>query len=85
MDFQLTKEDWEKQQTSIKRIENALLGDKEMGTTGIVYKVNQHEKKLKEVEDLKNKGWGFISAFVIMAGIVGTSIIEGVKYIFNHH
>ncbi|MEK6886392.1 MAG: hypothetical protein AABW88_01025 [Nanoarchaeota archaeon] len=93
----VTKEEWEAVkkslihlESSVNRIERAIAGDEQMGVEGIVYKVGAHEKKINDydykfqkIEEIKNKGYGFLAAFGIVCGSIGTGIWEGVKHLIN--
>ena len=95
--MEITKEEWDAVkislthlESSVNRIERAIAGDGEMGIDGIVHKVEAHEKKFNDydykfqkIDEIKNKGYGFLAAFGILCGLIGTGIWEGVKHLIN--
>jgi hypothetical protein len=95
MIMEIPKEEWEAVKSSIQRMETALMGDEKMGVWGMTHRVGHHEKKFKDFEDkisdqdkkfekieeVKNKGYGFMAAFAILSGLIGTGLWESFKHL----
>ena len=95
--MEITKEEWQEFQSrinhiesSVHRIERAIAGDEKMGVQGIAYKVQSHEKrfidndyKFQKIDEIKNKGYGFMAAFGIFCGLLGTGLWEGIKHLIG--
>jgi len=65
----------------VAEMKNALLGNKKYDIKGMVHKVNEHEDKLKEYNQLKEKGTGILVALSFVGGLIGAACLAFIKYL----
>ena len=67
------------------KIESYLYDDDETSSPGMVQKQRDHEKRLSKLEQesmQRKKIWATLG---LVAGIVGTALVEFIKWIFTNH
>lgn len=69
-----------KMDTKVTKLYETLTGDKELGTEGILIKLNKMEEKIKELENYKAK----LAGMFIAAGFLFGFFWETAKNLFIH-
>lgn len=69
----------------LTKIESYLYDDDDTSSLGMVAKQREHEKRLTKLENEgmeRKKIWATLG---IVAGIVGTALVEFIKWLFTNH
>ena len=66
----MNEERFSKLEDSVERIEKALIGDEDMGNTGMVKRLHSVEKKTEEVEDGIKKFYTIGGTLSVIWGVV---------------
>lgn len=69
-----------KMDNKVTKLYEVVTGDKELGTEGILIKLNKMEEKIKELEKYKAKLMGMF----IAAGFLSAYLWETIKNLFIH-
>ncbi len=69
----------------LSKIENYLYDDDETSQPGMVQTQRNHEKRLEKLENESMQRKKIWATFGIVAGIIGTALVEFVKWLFTNH
>lgn len=67
----------------LSKIESYLYDDDETSSPGMVQKQRSHEDRIKKLEDESMQRKKIWATFGIAAGIIGTALVEFIKWLFT--
>lgn len=69
----------------LTKIESYLYDDDETSSPGMVQKQRDHEKRIDKLEQESMQRKKIWATFGLVAGIIGTALVEFVKWLFTNH
>jgi len=69
----------------LTKIESYLYDDDDTNTPGMVQKQRDHEARLTKLENESMQRKKIWATFGLVAGVIGTALVEFIKWLFTNH